>query len=44
MSGNHCANLVVETAAALDEKTVMLMLLAVQRGNVELSVKLAWRW
>jgi hypothetical protein len=43
MSGNHCANLVAETAAALDEKT-MLMLLAVQRGNVELSVKVAWTW
>jgi hypothetical protein len=31
------------TAAALDEETVALMLLAVQRGNLELSVKTALR-
>ena len=43
MNGSHCGNLVEKTATALNEETVMLMLLAVQRGNVELSVKLAWR-
>ena len=42
MAGSHCGNLVEKTAAALNEETVLLMLLAVQRGNVELSVKLAW--
>ena len=41
MNGSHCGNLIEKTAAALNEKAVM-MLLAVQRGNVELSVKLAW--
>jgi hypothetical protein len=44
MNGSHCGDLVEKTAAALNEETVMLMLLAVQKGNVELSVKLAWRW
>ena len=39
---SHCRNLVEKTAAALNDKAVMLMLLAVQRGNVELSVKVAW--
>ena len=43
MVGRHCGNLVEKTAAALNEETVLLMLLAVQRGNVELSVKLAWQ-
>jgi hypothetical protein len=43
MNGSHCGNLVDKTATALNEEAVMLMLLAVQRGNVELSVKLAWR-
>jgi hypothetical protein len=43
MDGSHCGNLIEKTAAALNEEAVMLMLLAVQRGNVELSVKLAWR-
>ena len=44
MNGSHCGGLVEETAAALNEGTVMLMLLAVQRDNVELSVKLVWKW
>ena len=44
MNGSHCGNLVEKRATALNEEAVMLMLLAVQRGNVELSVKLAWRW
>jgi len=43
VNGNHCADLVEETAAALNDDAVMLMLSAVQWGNVELSVKLAWR-
>ena len=42
MNGSHCRNLVEKTAAALNDEAVMLMLLAVQRGNVELSVKIAW--
>jgi hypothetical protein len=44
MNGSHCGNLVEKTAAALNEEAVMLMLVAVQRGNVDLSVKLACRW
>ena len=43
MNGSHCGNLVEKTATALNEEAVMLMLLAVQRGNVELSVKIAWK-
>ena len=42
MNGSHCGNLVEKTAVALNEEAFMLMLLAVQRGNVELSVKVAW--
>ena len=43
INGSHCGDLVEKTAAALNGEAVMLMLLAVQRGNVELSVKVAWR-
>jgi hypothetical protein len=43
MNGSHCSDLVEKTAAALNEEAVILMLLAVQRGNVELSVKIALR-
>ena len=43
MNDSKCGGLVEETAAALNGGTVMLMLIAVQRGNVELSVKLAWK-
>jgi hypothetical protein len=43
MNGSHCDNLVEKTAEALSDDAVMLMLLAVQRNNVELSVKYAWR-
>jgi hypothetical protein len=43
VKGGQCGELVEMTAAALNEDVVMLMLLAVQRGNVELSVKTAWR-
>ena len=37
----HCGDLIEKTAAALDEDAVALMLLAVQNGNLELSVKVA---
>jgi hypothetical protein len=43
VNGSHCGDLVEKTAAALNEEAIVLMLLAVQRGNVELSVKLAWK-
>ena len=43
MNGSQCGDLIEKTAAALNEDGVMLMLLAVQRNNVELSVKYAWR-
>jgi hypothetical protein len=39
----QCGELVEKTAAALNDDAVLLMLLAVQRGNVELSVRTAWR-
>ncbi|KAF8267461.1 hypothetical protein EI94DRAFT_1730396 [Lactarius quietus] len=41
MKDSRCDCLVEETAAALNEDTVVLMLLAVQMGNIELSVKTA---
>ena len=37
----HCDDLIEKTAAALNEDAVALMLLAVQNGNLELSVKVA---
>ena len=43
MKDSSCNNLVEETAVALDEDTVVLMLLAVQKDNLELSVKTALR-
>ena len=43
VKGGQCHELVDKTAAALNEDAVVLMLLAVQKGNVELSVKMAWR-
>jgi hypothetical protein len=42
IDGSHCGDLIEKTAAALNDDAVMLMLLAVQRNNVELSVKSAW--
>ena len=36
-----CKNLIENTAEALKDNVVALMLLAVQRSNLELSVKLA---
>ncbi|KAF8256609.1 hypothetical protein EI94DRAFT_290326 [Lactarius quietus] len=41
MKDSRCDGLVKETAAALNEDTVALMLLAVQRGNIDLSVNTA---
>jgi hypothetical protein len=41
MKDSCCDSLVEKTAAALNDDTVTLMLLAVQRGNLELSVKTA---
>ncbi|KAF8267303.1 hypothetical protein EI94DRAFT_1581739 [Lactarius quietus] len=43
MEDSRCDGLVEETAAALNEDTVALMLMAVQRGNIELSVKTVLR-
>jgi hypothetical protein len=37
----HCKDLIEKTAAELNDNIVALMLLAVQRGNLELSVKSA---
>ena len=39
-----CNDLIEKTAAALNEDIITLMLLAVQRGNLELTVKLALNW
>ena len=43
MKDRSCNRLVEETAIALNEDTVKLMLLAVQKNNLELSVKTALR-
>ena len=39
--GESCSVLIMETASALSLEVVTLMLLAVQRGNLEMSVKMA---
>ena len=39
--GKSCNALIVETASALSNEVVTLMLLAVQRGNLETSIKMA---
>ena len=41
MQNGHCNDLIEKTAEALNEDVVALMLLAVQNGNLELSVKMA---
>ena len=41
MKDSCCKSLVEETAAALNDNTIALMLLAVQKNNLELSVKTA---
>ena len=38
---SRCDNLIEKTAEVLNDDVVVLMLLAVQRGNLELSVKTA---
>ena len=42
--GQRCADLIEMTANALGGGTVTLMLLAVQRDNLELNMKHAVRW
>ena len=44
LEDSHCHSLIEKTAAALNEGVVELMLLAVQRENLELSVKTALSW
>ncbi|KAN0132940.1 hypothetical protein V8E53_009305 [Lactarius tabidus] len=41
LKDSRCDNLVEKTAEALNEDAVALMLLAVQKGNLDLSVKIA---
>jgi hypothetical protein len=41
MKESNCGGLIEKTAVALNEDVVGLMLLAVQKGNLELSVKTA---
>ena len=38
---SHCNELIEKTASTLNEDVVALMLLAVQKDNLELSVKIA---
>ena len=42
--GQRCAGLIEMTADALSGGVVALMLLAVQRDNLELSIKQAIKW
>jgi hypothetical protein len=41
IQNRRCNELIENTAAALNEDILALMLFAVQRGNLELSVKMA---
>ena len=41
MKDSGCNALIEETAAALNDDVVSLMLIAVQKGNIELSVKIS---
>jgi hypothetical protein len=41
MENSRCDDLIEKTAAALNDNIVSLMLLAVQRNNLRLSVKAA---
>ena len=43
MKDGCCNRLIEETVIALNEDTVQLMLLAVQKNNLELSVRIALR-
>ena len=40
-AGKHCNELLEKTAIALSDNAVNVMLLAVQKGNLELSINLA---
>ena len=40
-TGRHCTELLEKTAKALNDNVVDVMLLAVQKGNLELSINLA---
>ena len=42
--GQRCAGLIEMTANALSDDAVALMLVAVQRDNLELSIKQAVEW
>jgi len=42
--GQQCTNLIEKTANALSGSTVNLMLLAVQKDNLELNIKHAVEW
>jgi len=42
-TGGHCIELIEKTAIALNQDAITLMLLSLQKDNVELSVKTAWR-
>jgi len=37
--GKQCTDLIETTASALNDEVVVLMLVSVQRGNLELSIK-----
>ena len=41
MQNRRCDDLIEKTATTLNDDVVTLMLIAVQRGNMELSVKMA---
>ena len=41
MKRSSCNRLIEETAVALNEDTVLLMLLAVQKNSLDLNVKIA---
>ena len=41
--GKRCTELLENTANALDDNVVSAMLLAVQKGNLELSIRVAVR-
>jgi hypothetical protein len=42
--GQGCTDLIEKTADALSGETVALMLIAVQKDNLELSIKRAIQW
>jgi hypothetical protein len=42
--GQRCTDLIEKTANALSRDVVALMLMAVQKDNLELSIKFAIEW